>query len=201
MPILPDHFYKVTAIPKTKQYIETGCYRGDGLAKVIDHYEQVHSIELSETWYGHCVNRFKNYPNVHIHFGNSKYVLPEILSKIKEPVTIYLDAHFCAGETAFGEENINGFSSSPLLTELDIIHEHPYNDIIIIDDCRMLGKRGCSNVDANNDLWPSYEYDWTAITEDAIRARMKNAYEIFKNNSRKNYTNGPFDRWVLAIPK
>lgn len=199
MPILTEEFYALTAIPKTKQYIETGCYRGDGLARVIDHYDQVHSIELSEVWYSHCVERFRKQPTVHIHFGNSKYVLPKILSTIKEPVTVYLDAHFCSGATAFGEENVDGISSAPLLAELDIIHQHPYNDIIIIDDCRMLGTRGWSN--DYNSMWPSYEYDWTNITEDAIRARMKNKYEIFKNTSIINYTSGPHDRWVLAIPK
>lgn len=197
MPVLSEHFYSGTAAEKTNKYIETGCYRGDGLNLMTEHYDELHSIELSETWYKHCVDRFKDIPKVYMHFGNSKYLLPEILATINEPVTVYLDGHFSAGETAIGDELIDGVSSAPLLTELALLQARPYNDIIIIDDCRMLGKRGWINKGSKGGMWPEYEYDWTAITEDAIRELMKPNYDIFKNNSGI-FTNGPRDQWTLA---
>lgn len=200
MPVLSQQFYNETTIPKTNQYIETGCYHGNGVLTVLDHYDQVHSIELSEKWFKHCKEKFQDIPKVHIHFGNSKYVLPELLATINEPVTVYLDGHFSAGETAIGEELVDGVSSAPLLTELEILQARPYNDIIIIDDCRMLGRRDWINKGQTAGMWPEYEYDWTAITEDAIRARMKPGYDIFKNTSGQ-YTNGPRDQWTLTIPK
>jgi hypothetical protein len=200
MPLLSQQFYNDTTTPKTKKYIETGCYHGNGVQSVVDQYEQVHSIELSEKWFKHCEERFKDNPKVRIHFGNSKYVLPELLADINEPVTVYLDGHFSAGETAIGEELVDGVSSAPLLTELEILQARPYDDIIVIDDCRMLGKRDWINKGAKGGLWPEYEFDWTAITEDSIRARMKPGYEIFKNTNGQ-YTNGPRDQWILAIPK
>jgi len=61
-------------------------------------------------------------------------MLPELLNNINEPVTIYLDAHYSGGTTAFGEEEV------PLLFELEILKNRKYDDIIIIDDCRLLGK-------------------------------------------------------------
>jgi hypothetical protein len=200
MPLLKPQFYEETTTPKTNQYIETGCYHGNGLVHVADHYERAHSIELSETWYKHCAERFKDKPTLHVHFGNSKYVLPELLAKINEPVTVYLDGHFSAGETAIGEELVDGVSSAPLLAELEVLQQRSYDDIIIIDDCRMLGKRDWINKGAKGGMWPEYEYDWTAINEESIRARMKPGYDIFKNVDG-TYTDGARDQWVIAKPK
>jgi len=200
MPILSQKFYEETLTTTTNQYIETGCYQGAGVQMVVDHYQQVHSIELSEKWFNHCKERFQDNPKVHIHFGNSKYILPDLLTNVNEPVTVYLDGHFSAGETAIGEELVDGVSSAPLLTELEILQARPFDDIIIIDDCRMLGRRDWINKGRTSGMWPEYEYDWTAITEESIRARMKPGYDIFKNDSGK-YTNGPRDQWVIAIPK
>jgi hypothetical protein len=199
MPILQPIFYETTGVTKTNQYIETGCYRGDGVNRVKSHYDQVHSIELSEVWYKHCAERFKDEPNIHIHFGNSKYVLPELLATIQEPVTVYLDGHFSAGDTAFGEEQKNGVSSAPLLTELAILQARPFNDIIIVDDCRMLGQRAWINPGAPaTAMWPEYEYDWTDITEEAIRNLMKPGYILLKQDHTGQYTDGPIDQWMLV---
>jgi len=34
--------------PKTSIYIETGTYRGGGVAKVLNEYDKIHTIELSK---------------------------------------------------------------------------------------------------------------------------------------------------------
>lgn len=198
MPRLTEHFYHASQRQPTRYYIETGAYRGDGIGHVADLYKQVHSIELSESWYDHCCNRFKNTPNIHLHFGNSKIVLPELLATMLEPVTVYLDAHYSAGTTAMGDEIKYGRSGTPLLYELEILQQRSYHDIIIVDDTRLLGGFGCVNGGAGTEMWPSYLYDWTDTTEEAIRMRLKPGYSILKNQNNTAFTDGPQDQWVLT---
>lgn len=203
MPLLTQKLYNSITTAETFHYIETGTYRGQGIKEVMAHYDFVHSIELAERYYLDAVERFIHYPHVRLYHGNSKTVLPRILAHIQQPVTVYLDGHFSGGDTAFGDENINGISNAPLLGELEVLLNRPYDDIIIIDDCRMLGKRAIMNPGARPDsAWPEYEYDWTDITEQAIRNRMKPGYEIFKNNNLDLLEGQPIpDRWILARPR
>ena len=198
MPRLTKHFYHASQRQPTRYYIVTGSYRGDNIAHVADQYEQVHSIELSQDWYDYCCERFKNYTNVHLHFGNSKTVLPALLADIAEPVTVYLDAHYSAGTTAFGDEVKYGRSGTPLLAELEILQQRAYDDIIIIDDTRLLGGHGCVNGGADSEMWPAYLYDWTDTTEAEIWARLKPGYSIMKNLGNNPFTDGPQDQWVAA---
>jgi hypothetical protein len=201
MAILTETLYNLIITPKTRQYIETGTYHGDGIQRVLDQYERIHSIELAEKYAVEAAEKFLHHTHVTVYHGNSKEVLPTLLETIPEPVTVFLDGHFSGGETAIGDELVDGVSSAPLLTEIEIIMSRPYDDIVIIDDTRMFGLRTWMNPGSKGGKWPEYEYDWTEITEESIRARLKPGYEIFKNN-RFNYTNGPnVDQWVLARPR
>jgi hypothetical protein len=190
MPILTDHFYNITKISKTNTYIETGTYLGDGVTNVLNYYTNIHSIELSEKWYNYNTEKFKNNKNVKIHFGDSKKVLPELLNSVNEPITIYLDAHYSGEYTSYGEEE------TPLLFELEILKNRQFDDIIIIDDCRMLGKTGESG-SINNPVYPLMIYDWINITEDKIVNLMKPGYILLKNDGHQ-YTNGASDQFILA---
>ena len=196
MPNLTEKFYTESKCDKTAEYIETGSFLGDGIASVAPAYQIVHSIELAEKFYQHCCDRFFDNSRVRMYLGNSKKILPEILSTIHQPVTIYLDGHFSAGDTAIGDELINGVSSNPLLSELMILMTRIPNDIIIIDDCRMIGRRGVLNKGVTNGPWPEYEFDWTNITEEKVRAIMKPGYQLVKNTNR-DYTDGAPDQWIL----
>jgi hypothetical protein len=69
MPNLTPEFYRFTNSVKTRQYIETGTYLGDGIRSVLNNYELIHSIELSEKWYQYNVDKFKNNANVKMHLG------------------------------------------------------------------------------------------------------------------------------------
>jgi hypothetical protein len=198
MPNLTAKFYEETGKIRTNQYIETGAYHGDGVLNVLLQYDIVHSIELSQVWYDFCTDRFKDEPKVRMYHGNSKYLLPQVLTNIHEPVTVYLDGHFSAGETAFGEEAIGGVSSNPLLVELEILMSRPYNDIIIIDDCRMIGKKDWINKGTTDGMWPEYEYDWTNITEQKILDMLKPGYVLIKNDLRL-YSDGADDQWILVF--
>lgn len=190
MPTLTDHFYSMTQLTPTREYIETGAYLGDGIRSVIGYYETIHSIELSERWYAHNVEQFKMIPNVHVHLGDSSKVLPRLLDEIKQPVTIFLDAHYSGAPTAFGDEE------TPLLKELDLLRKRPYDDIIIIDDIRFLGSKGTCGAGPDDPVYPTMQYDWSDITAEAIVARMKDNYRVV-NNEGQRYTPGAEDQLIL----
>ena len=125
-----------------------------------------------------------------MYLGDSKKILPELLKNINEPITIFLDAHYSGGETAFGEEEV------PLLFELSILKERKYDDIIIIDDCRLLGKTGqCGN--PGDTIYPPMTYNWTDITEEKIKNMLKKDYIMLKNDSGE-YTRGARDQYILV---
>jgi len=194
MPILKDRFYELIKGSRTSQYIETGCYRGEVVDCVINHYDIIHSIELSDKWYKYNVEKFANYPKVFIHLGDSKKVLPELLSGINEPVTIYLDAHYSGGSTAFGEEE------TPLLFELEFLNNRPYDDIIIIDDVRLLGKKGTCGISDKHPVYPSMSFNWENITTDSIFSLVKPGYKIYDNHNN-DFSFGAADQLILAKPE
>ena len=191
MPNLTPLFYNSTNNNKTSHYIETGTYLGEGVKSVLTTYENIHSIELSEKWYNYNVEQFKQNPNVKIHLGDSKIILPELLNTINEPVTIYLDAHYSGGETAFGEEEC------PLLFELELLKMREYDDIIIIDDCRLLGNKGTCGCGPNHPIYPTMNYDWSNIKESSVVNLIKPGYTLLKNETSQ-YTDGAVDQYVLA---
>jgi hypothetical protein len=191
MPNLTLRFYNLTKTIKTRHYIETGTYLGDGIKCVLNNYENIHSIELSEKWYKYNREQFNNNNNVKMYFGDSKKILPQLLNDINEPITIYLDAHYSGGTTALGEE------SNPLLFELEILKNRNYDDIIIIDDCRLLGKKGVFGCGPNHPIYPTTEYDWSDITENNIINLIKEGYVLLKNDNCI-YTDGAVDQYILV---
>jgi len=193
MPNLTKNFYTLTNNSKTNHYIETGAYLGKGIKAVLTNYNHIHSIELSEQWYNYNVEQFKHNNNVKMYLGDSKKILPELLKSIHEPVTIFLDAHYSGGQTALGEEEV------PLLFELEILKNRKYDDIIIIDDCRLLGKTGTFGRGPNDPEYPKTSYDWSDITDSKITALMKEGYLVKTNDDK--YTDGQSDQYILFKQK
>jgi hypothetical protein len=129
-------------------FIETGTYRGDTTAWASKHFAQVHSIELGETLYDHCVARFADRDNVHLIHGDSVKSLQRLLPTVNDRIMFWLDAHYSSRDTAKGEVSV------PLLDELQVIASHPIKDhVILIDDYRLFGWKNASG-----------EEDWTTIT-------------------------------------
>ena len=191
MPNFTPYFYDLTKNTKTKHYIETGAYFGHGIKTVLDRYEVIHSIELSEKWYKYNVEIFKNHKSVNMYLGDSKKILPDLLSKLNEPVTVYLDAHYSGAPTSFGDEE------TPLLFELEVLKNRKYDDIIIVDDCRLLGKSGTCGVSDTDAVYPTMNFDWRHITEDSIVKLMKEGYVLLKNDNGI-FTDGPHDQFILV---
>lgn len=215
MPNIFDKIYKKYNLKKTNIYIETGCYLGRGITKpvgckcsgafcicnpknpnsmgVLNNYKTIYSIELVKKYYELNRKQFENYPHINIINGDSSLKLEELLLTINEPITVFLDAHWSGGDTGRLEED------SPLLKELDILKKREYDDIIIIDDCRNIGKKGNGGRKGNAN-YPPMMFDWSYITLDKIKKRLKNNYIILSNEC-KTITDGKKDQLVLLPQK
>lgn len=146
-------------------FIETGSCYGAGIDNAINAgFEKIYSIELSESLYRHCCMTFYNNENVVLLQGDSPKVLTEILTKIDEPVTFWLDAHYSGGETTKGDK------VSPLLDELESISNHHIKThTIIIDDLRDLGTYADGlNVDSLKDIIRNINPNYNFILEDGV---------------------------------
>jgi hypothetical protein len=115
-------------------FVETGTYRGDMLAKMRKHFKNLYSIELSEYFYSIAIRRFAKEERIKIIHGDSGRVLGQLISDLNGPALFWLDGHYSAGNTAKGEKD------TPVLEELtSIFNDRRYNHVIIIDDARCFG--------------------------------------------------------------
>ena len=131
-------------------YIETGTHLGGGIKWALNYFEEVHSIEISERFYHPCVEKFKNNSKVHIHLGDSRIILSQILKQINKPCFIFLDAH----------GDINDQGPNPLYNELETIKNHSIkNHVIVIDDLRRIGD-------------PS-DPCWSKISRDEVKLQLQ----------------------------
>jgi hypothetical protein len=86
-------------------FIETGTNHGEGILQAIQAgFKNIRSVELSDTLYQMCIEKFKNFPNVKLYFGNSTEKIWEMIADINEPITFWLDAHYSDSTTAKGPE-------------------------------------------------------------------------------------------------
>lgn len=173
-------------LDKPRVFVETGSYTGNGINNVKDDFEKVYSIELSEKWYLHCKELFSGQPNVHCYLGDSAEVLSHLSSEIDEPALFYLDAHYSGGETAFGKEEDNG---CPVLRELEVIGKRTYQDIVIIDDMRLMGKVSTGGIEGDS-MYPLTEYDFTHVTQQKM-------FEAYNRNCRIYFVNN-IDRMIIV---
>jgi len=120
-------------------FIETGTCLGEGVYLALKaKFRNIISIELSEELYNICVKEFKYYPNVILYHGDSTELIWDIIKDINEPITFWLDAHYC-GEVGYKDliSSHNNKILTPLHEEIKIIEKHHVkNHTIIIDDVR-----------------------------------------------------------------
>ncbi len=136
MPI--DKFDKHTDV-----FVETGSYLGEGIQLALTAgFKKIHSIEIVKAKYDICKDLFKGEKKVKLYLGDSVDLLEEIISKIKEPITFWLDGHFSEGDRKHGTPMK---TLCPLMDELEIIKKHPIkNHVIMIDDMNCW--KGMSNI-------------------------------------------------------
>ena len=177
---------RITRFPPST-FVETGTYLGGGIKNTLGWFDTIHSIELNYNFVEKARQLFKNENHVYIHHGDSAEVLEQLSNELIGPVLFYLDSHYSGGETAFGKEEDNG---CPLLRELSIIGKRSANDIVVIDDMRLMGKTSWSGLE-NDAVYPLTLYNFEHVTMDSI---MK-AY----NKNVNVYICNDIDRIVLFV--
>jgi hypothetical protein len=114
-----------------KQFIETGTFLGNTAVWAAAHFERVQTIEFSREIYEQTCAQHSNIPNINFHFGDSRAVLPTIMSGLTEPALFWLDGHWSGGLT-YGETD-----ECPLIDELEVINTSPHAHFLLIDDARL----------------------------------------------------------------
>jgi len=112
--------------------VETGTYLGFMVRAMRSDFDLLYSTELDAALFARAKARFAGQTHIHILNGDSKHVLPELLSRIDQPALFWLDAHWSGGVTARGD------SDTPILHELSAIlsHRHGHRHVLLIDDAR-----------------------------------------------------------------
>jgi hypothetical protein len=120
-----------------KIFLETGSFIGGGINQAYHAgYRNIISIELSNHYYEYCQNLFKNHSSIiTLYHGDSGVVLGDIISKIDQPITFWLDGHYSGGAEDNIPETAGAGLESPLYRELEFISLHPVKThAILIDD-------------------------------------------------------------------
>jgi hypothetical protein len=120
-----------------KVFLETGSFLGGGINQAYHAgYRNIISIELSDHYYEHCKNLYKNHSSfITLYHGDSGVILGDIISKIDQPITFWLDGHYSGGAESNIPETAGAGLESPLYRELEFISLHPIKThTILIDD-------------------------------------------------------------------
>jgi hypothetical protein len=101
-------------------FVETGTYRGETILGLIDEFEKLFTIELSQILFNE--------------FNSKNYNKNKLTSLLDGNTIFFLDGHYSSCDTARGNKDV------PLQDELKKINENfKYDGLIIIDDLRLFG--------------------------------------------------------------
>jgi hypothetical protein len=154
--------------------VETGTYLGDMMVAMAGHFDELHTIELSEMLHRRARLRLAGHGNVRLHQGDSGAQIARVLEIIDRPALFWLDAHYSGGGTARAELD------TPINEELRLVLAHPVRGhVVLIDDARIFtNANGYPTVQAikeyvrqtRPDLAVAVENDIIRITPVAARA-------------------------------
>jgi len=135
------HLVKQQTIKKYAQdynigiLVETGTFFGDMIAAMLDSFEKIYSIELSEDLHARAKRRFRSSKKVELICGDSGKEIRRVIAKLDKPAIFWLDGHYSGGITAKGEKD------TPVIEEIEHILEAPEKGhVVIIDDARCFGE-------------------------------------------------------------
>lgn len=132
-------------------FVETGTYKAGTAAWAAANFRQVYTVEAWEPYYRAASQSHRDKKNIEFLFGDSRTVLPEVLSKLDQPALIWLDAHW------WGDSVVSAGTPGecPLREELAAIAACPVRHFILIDDLHCF--QGQLNKGADRRLWPGVE--------------------------------------------
>jgi hypothetical protein len=115
--------------------IETGTFHGVTAARCARAFETVLTVELDAQLAARAAQVLAKFPNVTVYQGDAVTLLPQMLGHPGAGKTVvFLDAHYCGGNTARGD------LPEPALAELDILTRHRDRIVgVVIDDFRCFG--------------------------------------------------------------
>jgi len=134
-----DHIDRVAVVKDyaerygIRSFIETGTAEGFMVSYVLDTFDMITTIELSEQLYLNAKERFQPWPNVSCVHGDSAEWLPKLVPMYEFPILFWLDGHYSGGNTARGEID------TPIRAELEAAIKAPKGSVILIDDMRLFG--------------------------------------------------------------
>lgn len=142
MQLLYDFYDKIPNLCSIDTFIETGTHKGDTSELASELFNNVITIEKypdkdpynSENLREYHKKIYETHANISFMYGDSHYLLKDIIKNLNNRSVILLDAH--------------SSSSCNLINELSCINESEINDhVIILDDFNDVGSGG----------WPSFE--------------------------------------------
>jgi hypothetical protein len=147
-----------------KILVETGTYLGDMLFMLMDDFEKLYSIELSEFFHHKAKRRFANNHKIELLFGDSGKELAALIPKLKDKTLFWLDGHYSGGKTALGQKEC------PIFEELQHIFTVPAIHLLIIDDARLfVGANSYPTIkELTEYIVTTSEYKVKGIENDAI---------------------------------
>ncbi len=122
--------------------VETGTFYGNAPFTLRHDFTAIHTIELAPELYALNCAELSHLPHVHIHYGDSASVLPQLLPDLPRPTLFWLDGHFCSGPSA------RGTTDTPISAELELLLARPPgSDVVLIDHARLfLGDNGYPSI-------------------------------------------------------
>jgi hypothetical protein len=120
--------------------VETGTYYGEMVAAMRRRFDRVYSIEFVPELAARAQRKFAGERHIRIFCGDSRVVMPEVLSLLNGPALFWLDAGYYGWVGKQGDQQ-------RLSAELGMILSHPFRHIILLDDARGLtGRDGIPSV-------------------------------------------------------
>jgi|LakMenEpi03Aug12_release.lakeMendotaPanAssembly.Ray.scaffolds.fasta_scaffold775175_1 hypothetical protein len=151
-------------------FIETGSYHGDTIFAMEPHFDELHTVELSDDLYRKLVGRYHG-AKIRFHHGDSAEVFASLLPSLQTPAIFYLDGHWSCGGTARGPVDV------PLLQEMEAISRYfSPAAVIIVDDLRLFGQGPhCGE-----------PVDWTGINPASVREAAGPRLTTWTEDSRND---------------
>jgi len=160
MESLFEYLAKTFTIPL---FVETGTFRGETTRWAGTRFDEVITIEGSETLFRNAFADLASLPNVTCLCGDSREHLCDVVPSLSGEVLFWLDAHWC-GSTTYGKQ-----AECPLIAELEAIYSGDLEPFVLIDDARFFVSIPPAPHDVSH--WP----DYLEISE-FVRQRCPNAF-------------------------
>lgn len=138
----------LSEVMKLDTFIETGTFRGDTVAAMMQYFKHIISIELSPVLYDRACRRFSDQHEIKLYCGESSDLLSQICSSVSDKSVLYwLDAHWCNESDTAGRDY-----QCPLLDEIRAIGSLNDQSLLLIDDARLFLSTPAPPHDSNQ--WP-----------------------------------------------